>query len=531
MTTGFNAVKGGVMTAVNFMQNDFGPDTLAILKGVGKVATSAINIVAKPVMGVVGPMLSPILHMIPGEQAWADSVGNDIPILGNILGNVPRIPDPTPPPQECKINGTSNHAPHFKQAELDGIRASMANGMTAFRRELTRSSFCGLSDLNDAEAASINADFDEVAKHVIVPPVGCMSDDDKAYYLYLFCSMPEDGRKGVLGYLGIFLNATQEEVNLLGAQDYTLTQGQTPDSCSNPPPAPPMTIQQTMNSINPCSVQGGGSGQFTKEQLTTFKDQFNAGVSPFRALMIRTQICFMGGLSDSEATYLNGVISTVKTVHPPSGCMLDTEKPIFDNMLASECMTMRTLFVNLLSNFPNSINDEIKHFKATIDGLGCQQPSGCPAPTTVCRNVPPKVQPQAAVFDDSVLQNCTINGGGPGMFTPDMVANYASQLPMGMSPFKLMMTRFQLCQLPSLSDSEATSLTKDMNAYKTVTPPGTAMSSNEVVDFDLNILPTYCVDGRITFVNILAAWPTVNKQEISHFKGVVKALGIQQPST
>lgn len=54
---------------------------------------------------------------------------------------------------------------------------------------------------------------------------------------------------------------------------------------------------------------------FTQDELTTFKSQLGSEVSPFRAFMVRVQVCFLKGLSDSEAAFFNNIIATLKLVY------------------------------------------------------------------------------------------------------------------------------------------------------------------------------------------------------------------------
>ncbi|KAG8889364.1 hypothetical protein FRB98_004648 [Tulasnella sp. 332] len=524
--TGFHDIAFGLDTFDDWMKDTFAPDcleiltavgdlTLSILKFAGGFATALVDVVAYPVMEIIGPLIAPILEKIPGEEQFAREIGVNVPILSNFFDHLPQPPPPPPGATECLIKGNGNVKGAFTQAQLDAFKASMANGMTEFRREVTRDAICNMENLSDAEAATLTADFTTVTKHQIVPDEGVMSKDDKTYYLYTMCTWPEASRQAFLKVLSTWSGATQAEYDLMATQDYDLSQGRTPASCA-PPPSPPMTIQQTI-------ATGGGQGIFTQDELTTFKSQLGSEVSPFRAFIVRVQVCYLKGLSDSEAAFFNRVMATLKIVQLDSGCTLTSERPTLDAILKAECLTTRAMFVNALASFPNSDVDEQLHFNSTVVTLGCHQPSGCPAPTTtvICRASHEKRHLAEHRKDITSISQapslpCTLNGGGSGKLTPHNLATLRANIVSGLSPFAMNALHQQLCEVSGLSDSEVKELNRMLVGAPIITPRSSAMSASEEKHF-LNQVPEWCAKERQDFLKSLRGWPTANHKEIQAF--------------
>ncbi|KAG9027432.1 hypothetical protein FRB95_007767 [Tulasnella sp. JGI-2019a] len=430
------AVESGAVMSIDHIKYD----TLPVLESIGGVVTSTLNIVMDPVMKVVAPIIKPFLGMIPGESDFADKVKN-VPIIGNILHNPSTLPPPPAKPNyQCQIAGGGPGM--YTQQQMDSFKSTTKAGMTAFTEAIQRSSFCSNKNLSDTEAAFFNSAFDTIP--ILEPDdSGCMSKTDMTNYLYMMCTMPTpDARQAFIQFVESFPNCSQDEVSAVVTQHAILANGLRPASC-NPPPVPPPDMKDVILGLQNCTIPGGGPGMFSPDDLATYRDLFSAGISPFRLMMMRAQLCTMTTASDSEAAILNHAINHANITHPPAGCMMDTDWLMFENMLNAECMSQRSVFISLLTNFPGSSKAEVAHFNATIEGLGCQQPSACPAPTILCRPTPPPVRqvPATPTFPTiHQMQTCSLTGGGAGVFTATQLANFKTALPVGMSPFKLIMT-------------------------------------------------------------------------------------------
>lgn len=107
--TGFNDIAFGLSYFDNWMKDTFASDcldiltavgdlSLSILKFAGGFATAIVDVVAYPVMEVLGPMLAPVLEKIPGEEEFAQKIGVDVPILSNFFDHLPKPKQQQPPP-------------------------------------------------------------------------------------------------------------------------------------------------------------------------------------------------------------------------------------------------------------------------------------------------------------------------------------------------------------------------------------------------------------------------------------------------
>ncbi|KAG8880682.1 hypothetical protein FRB98_004775 [Tulasnella sp. 332] len=524
IATGVTSVGKVVATGVTSV----GKDVATGVTSAGKTIASGVVMVTDDIKYDTVPTLNQAAAVV-GNTLMLKVADPIIKPFSKIVDMVKAMIAPAQGPDyHCKISGGGpgvyNNTP--QAMHVFNLSATIV-GMTAFTQAVERQGYCGNKNLSDSEAAFFTAVFDSM---LILPPDngGCMSAADEAQYLYTMCSMSATTRKSFIQYATIFPNCSQSEINEITIQDAALTEGISPISCAKPP-QPPIPVNLTIAMMQSCTVLGGGQG-VNNTLVKGYTKLFSQGSSPFYTMMVRSLLCSEKAFTDSQATSINNAMNSANIIKLETGCTVASEWPTLDHMLAAECVGQRSSFVSLMSNFPGSTPAEVSHFNATIATLGCYQSAACPTPTIVCRTKPhadAQQTPNAKAFPtDQQIQSCLLTGSGAGVLSATQLASFS--LPVGMSAFRLMVTREAFCQQAGWSDVEVATLTRILNSYQPVNPLGRAMTDADQTTFD-GMLQNYCVDARQGFYNALKTWPTASSDELSHFNILVQSLGSSQP--